>query len=237
MRDMTRAICLTNKTPGSPGKTLFAALFAALMLTLALASGAMAAFPDLGRYWEDSTPELWRGTWTRRGNSNAFDARWTHPRYGQAAAYIIVNFTTTNRVTIVRTDTIGPTRGKKCRYTAEISEDGRTISGSSTCDWAPGPHPFRAVIRGQTYRLYRYPRHPRQPNYPVDYRLTQTPGNNYPGKDPADAFCRAVGFRAGAYGWKTDNVARGRNFRTAYMGNNQICTKGCIGYAYIQCRY
>lgn len=39
---------------------------------------------DLGTRWDETEVSGWRGVWIRRGNSNVFDAMWTHSN-GQKA--------------------------------------------------------------------------------------------------------------------------------------------------------
>jgi hypothetical protein len=41
-----------------------------------------------------------------------------------------------DQVTIIRRDTVGPGKGRGCRYTGRLN--GKSVSGNYTCEIAPG---------------------------------------------------------------------------------------------------
>lgn len=94
----------------------------------------------LGAAW-DETELGWRGTWTRRGGSNVFDAQWVHPNGARDAAEL--TFTVNGRqVVILRRQSKG-----ECRYQGTLSADGARAQGTYGCSWAPGPWQWSATIR------------------------------------------------------------------------------------------
>jgi hypothetical protein len=101
----------------------------------------------LGDIWDDLSPGGWIGTYTRRGNSDIFDAVWTHPQYGTVTATMAVA-RSGSTVWVRRTDTSGPQTGRSCNFMGTLSADQRSISGSASCEWAPGPMSWVVSIRG-----------------------------------------------------------------------------------------
>jgi heat shock protein HslJ len=82
----------------------------------------------LGRFWlEQEGP--WHGVWTRRGNSNIFDARWTMPGAPAVTAILTIN-RQGNYVSIERRH---GSDGNDCTYTGTIGGDGRTVTGTYRC--------------------------------------------------------------------------------------------------------
>jgi hypothetical protein len=90
----------------------------------------------LGRVWEE-TEGGWRGTWTRRGDSNVFDAAWTGPN-GEKAGDILTMTLNGNRVTIRRHNLPNHV------YTGVIGPDGQA-EGTANDGRTTGP--WKAVIR------------------------------------------------------------------------------------------
>lgn len=95
---------------------------------------AAAAVDPLGRQWNESEFG-WSGTWKRVGKTNQFKATWTHPSGGYVEADLTMQVNA-DQVTIVRRDRVGPGTGTGCRYTGQLN--GRNVSGTYTCDLAPG---------------------------------------------------------------------------------------------------
>lgn len=87
--------------------------------------------PSLGRRWEVQEGG-WRGVWTRRGNSNTFDARWT--RQGATPITAVLTMSQDgNNVRILRRNS---SDGNNCEYNGQM--DGRTASGTFTCNQGGG---------------------------------------------------------------------------------------------------
>ncbi|MDK9696588.1 MAG: hypothetical protein OEL76_09365 [Siculibacillus sp.] len=105
--------------------------------------GGVAA--QLGSSW-DETELGWRGTWTRRPGSDAFDALWVHPNGHRDVAELRVSVRD-RQVSILRLQAKGT-----CRYRGTLSPDGRTMQGTYGCDWAPGPFGWSAGLRDPAAR-------------------------------------------------------------------------------------
>lgn len=71
----------------------------------------------------------WTSVWTRRGNSDVFDASFTGPA-GQRGSTVNTVSANANSVTIRRTSS---TDGILCTYEGTIQADGTTVEGSYTC--------------------------------------------------------------------------------------------------------
>jgi hypothetical protein len=98
----------------------------------------------LGVWWEE-TENIWRGTWRRRGGSSVFDAHFETPGY-PPIDQILTMSTYQNQVHIFRE---GPTACNSCEYDGTFSPDGRTVSGSYSCNDCGnviGPVPWSATI-------------------------------------------------------------------------------------------
>lgn len=93
----------------------------------------------LGRRWNEQEGG-WNGVWTRRGNSNVFDARWTQPGQRDVTAVLTIYLQGNN----VRIERRNSSDGNNCDYTGTLSSDGRTASGQFTCDQGGGG--WRATI-------------------------------------------------------------------------------------------
>jgi hypothetical protein len=75
----------------------------------------------------------WTGVWTRRGNSNQFDARWTMPGQNDIQGVIEMHFSDRD-VRMNRTDL---NTNQRCEYRGQISPDGRTAQGWVSCSGGP----------------------------------------------------------------------------------------------------
>ncbi|MEN1934958.1 hypothetical protein AAIE21_04935 [Paenibacillus sp. 102] len=95
----------------------------------------------LGTRWVGQEKQ-WKWTWVRRGNSNAFDATYTHPHDNPiyATVYITLNG---NQVIAQRRHA---NEGGDCDYVGVIQ--GNTASGSYTCQQGTGTV-WSATIEGQ----------------------------------------------------------------------------------------
>jgi hypothetical protein len=98
----------------------------------------------LGRAWHDEESG-WSGVWTRRGNTPAFDANWTHPSGGKISGSILNISITGNSVAIARTDT----SGARCQYEGALAPDGNSISGTYRC-YSKDAMTWKASISGAT---------------------------------------------------------------------------------------
>ena len=98
--------------------------------------------PDrLGTRWDEEEVAGWKGVWTRRGNTNVFDARWERPGSTAATAVLTIELNG-NTVRIERRHD----NGQGCTYTGTLAPDGVTVSGKYGCDSAPGPFDWKATI-------------------------------------------------------------------------------------------
>ncbi len=87
----------------------------------------------LGRVWYEQEGG-WQGVWTRRGNSNVFDARWTQSGQTPVTAVLTIRIQGNN----VRVERRSSSDGNNCDYRGTLSADGRTVSGQFTCDRGGG---------------------------------------------------------------------------------------------------
>ena len=116
------------------------------------ASAQAGAFAKLGRRWASTSELGWSGVWTRRGNSNVFDATYTHPQHGRVTATLTIDIDARNNVFIRRTDISSTKRppgwapGKTCTYRGKMDAAGKVVTGTTSCDWALGPFRWSARI-------------------------------------------------------------------------------------------
>lgn len=89
----------------------------------------LSSYQRLGRVWHEAENGH-NGVWTRRGNSNVFDATWDN-----GAVAVLTMTLTGNVVKIQRHDPSGVSAGISVHYSGTISKDGRTVSGK---EWHPG---------------------------------------------------------------------------------------------------
>ena len=100
---------------------------------------------DLGREWRvteyDPNGRYWEGVWTRRGDSDTFDAEWRDSETGGVIRDVIeFRKIRHNSVVLYR-------RGNNGRYFGELSSDGRRIVRGSASWYGPGYY-WNARIRG-----------------------------------------------------------------------------------------
>lgn len=96
----------------------------------------------LGRRWIVQEG-AWRAVWTRRGQSNTFDGRWSLA--GQPDITAVLTIYTIGPVIFIQRQ--NSSDGNNCIYTGTFSPDGRTASGQNYCNRGGGP--WSAVIEGQ----------------------------------------------------------------------------------------
>ena len=115
-------------------KRSFLSLGAGLIAAPAIVTGARAQAPtlDLGRYWkviEASAARadlIWNGTWTRRGDTNVFDAHWRVDKTGEEVSDVIEFIDQKgDAIALFRRQLNG-------RYHGRVHPDGRHIAGSAT---------------------------------------------------------------------------------------------------------
>jgi len=96
--------------------------------------------PSMGRVWEEFESG-WNAVWTRRGQSNVFDAVW---KLGarQTTALLTIQIQG-NQVLIKRQNS---SDGNNCVYRGLIMRNGVNVTGTYTCS-SSGPHKWRAVIK------------------------------------------------------------------------------------------
>jgi len=95
----------------------------------------------LGNQWQVTECCGWSGTWTRRANTNTFDAKWKHTN-GTSAADVIELMTwnrTTNEVVLYRKTMNGS-------YKALYNPTNKTLSNGTTT-WYPAGQYWSAIIR------------------------------------------------------------------------------------------
>lgn len=86
----------------------------------------------LGTRWRGSDGG-WNGIWTRRGNSNVFDAVWT--KDGQQFTAVLTISIDGNRVNVRRRNA---TLGGDCELNGTLGEDGVTVTGTNVCTQGRG---------------------------------------------------------------------------------------------------
>ncbi len=104
-------------------------------------SGGVTSRCELGKVW-DETEEGWTQVWTRRGDSNVFDARGTKPGMPTLTAVQTIEIRG-NRVFVRRT---WASDGNTCEHEGIIAADGITVTGTYRCR-SGGPYSWRATIR------------------------------------------------------------------------------------------
>jgi FecR protein len=92
----------------------------------------------LGTTWDETEAGSWTSVWTRRGESDVFDANYLNGR-----AFTVNTLTIQgNRVSIRRTQS---SDNNPCSYEGTIAQDGATVTGTYTCDKGGGGN-WRATI-------------------------------------------------------------------------------------------
>ncbi|KLA23562.1 hypothetical protein [Bacillus cereus] len=83
----------------------------------------------LGKRWLEREGG-WNGIWTRRGNTNIFEALWQKHSLPDVKAVLTIN-RVGNNIQIARQQS---TDGNNCDYVGTIAADGVTVSGTYNCD-------------------------------------------------------------------------------------------------------
>lgn len=130
--------------------TLAAAIVVANFAAAPIASAQEHWMQKIGHRW-DVQDNGWTGVWSRRTypttRSNIYDATFTHPVHPTFTAEMVITLSVRNEIHIRRTDKTGTQVGKSCTYRGYLHGNGITASGTSSCAWSAGPHPWRATIR------------------------------------------------------------------------------------------
>ena len=106
------------------------------------ASRAYSAGCGLGTRW-DETENGWSGTWTRRGNSDTFDAVWRNS--GSNGSSVLTMTMTGSRVHIERRDAASFNNGLLVAYDVVVAADG-TVSGTGRKLPDGASFPIRATV-------------------------------------------------------------------------------------------
>ena len=115
-------------------KTLSILLIAMLFLT---ACGAKTVPPDLGKVWHEKEGP-WVGTWTRRGDTNVFDAVWRNPEGVEIKDEVTFESVSDHQIVLFR-------KGTQGRYHGHLSDDGLKIDNGSA-DWFAPTDSWSATI-------------------------------------------------------------------------------------------
>lgn len=93
--------------------------------------------------WEE-TEAGYTGVWTRRSNSNVFDAVWTRDGQDRRQITAVLSITNQgNRVFVKRTSS---SDGYLCEYDGTMAADGVTVSGTMRCPGNSSSLPWQATI-------------------------------------------------------------------------------------------
>jgi len=112
-------------------------LLFATMLLLA-GCGAKTTPPDIGKIWHEKEGPF-EGTWTRRGDTNVFDAVWKGPA-GEEIAKDEVTFES-----VVDHEVVLFRKGTQGRYHGHLSDDGLKIDNGHA-DWFAPEDSWAATI-------------------------------------------------------------------------------------------
>ena len=96
----------------------------------------------LGTVWYETEGE-YNGVWTRRGNSNVFDAVWRHGDKGEWVSAVLTIHIFGNSVNIKRRHS---SDGADFNYTGTLSQDGTRVTGTEYRIGAKIGSPWSAVI-------------------------------------------------------------------------------------------
>jgi hypothetical protein len=106
--------------------------------------GSDTAGPLAEGTWTVEEPDLqggtWYGTWTRRGDSNIYDAYWRHPSRGEQRDVLEFRGMEGRRFTFWR-------RGISGTYSGQVGADGRTITGGAA-SWYPAGWTWKGIKGG-----------------------------------------------------------------------------------------
>lgn len=100
------------------------------MLIAGTAAADAARADALGLRWVEQEAGF-NGVWTRRGQSDVFDAVWAHPSGPRDQAVLRITISG-NRVQVIRTQAQG-----NCVYQGIIGANQATVAGTFSCSWAP----------------------------------------------------------------------------------------------------
>lgn len=103
---------------------------------------------NLGTRWEVEEGG-WRAVWTRRGNSNTFDGRWTR-QGAQPITAVLRMDVQDNFVCISRRNS---SDGNNCQYVGRV--EGNRVTGTNVCDRGGGPWSATIHRRAQQPELGR----------------------------------------------------------------------------------
>lgn len=125
-------------------RSLFCVLFGFAVLSPPMKLNADQNYSRLGTQWR-VYEQGWTGVWTRRINSNTFDARWDSP--GQPEIQGVVEMKLDDRsVRMNRTDLY---TNQRCEYRGEISKDGHTANGWLSCNNGPRVNWSAEISQGE----------------------------------------------------------------------------------------
>ncbi|MEX3625036.1 hypothetical protein [Viridibacillus arvi] len=83
----------------------------------------------LGKRWLEREGS-WNGIWSRRGNTNVFDALWQYHAHPDVTAVLTIT-RAGNTIYVARRES---SDGNNCDYVGTIAADGVTVSGTYHCD-------------------------------------------------------------------------------------------------------
>ncbi len=103
-------------------------LFVTLLISAACGPRIVPA--DIGKVWHEKEGP-WEGTWSRRGDTNVFDAVWTNPQGEKIEDQVVFESVSDHQIVLFR-------KGTQGRYRGHLSEDGLKVD-SGSADWfSPG---------------------------------------------------------------------------------------------------
>ena len=92
---------------------------------------------DLGKVWYEKEGP-WEGTWTRRGDTNVFDAVWKNPQGEEIRDEVTFESVTGRDIVLFR-------KGTQGRYRGQLSDDGLKVEKGSA-DWFAPTDSWSATI-------------------------------------------------------------------------------------------
>jgi hypothetical protein len=101
------------------------------------ACGPKTVPPDLGKVWHEKEGP-WEGTWTRRGDTNVFDAVWKNSEGIEIKDEVTFESVANNQVVLFR-------KGTQGRYRGRLSDDGLKVD-NGTADWCSPADTWSATI-------------------------------------------------------------------------------------------
>jgi hypothetical protein len=110
-------------------------LFATMLFLTAC--GPKTVPPDLGKVWHEKEGP-WEGTWTRRGDTNVFDAVFKNPEGVEIRDEVTFESVTDRQIVLFR-------KGTQGRYRGRLSDDGLKVD-NGTADWFAPEDSWSATI-------------------------------------------------------------------------------------------